>query len=51
MNLSLPQQFEAEAIKRSIDDTDDLDQLKSLARELADPVSYTHLTLPTTLVV
>ena len=36
MNLSLPQQFEAEAIKRSIDDTDDLDQLKALARELAD---------------
>ena len=36
MNLSLPQQFEAEAIKRSIDDTDDLAQLKALARELAD---------------
>ena len=36
MNLSLPQQFDAEAIKRSIDDTDDLDQLKALARELAD---------------
>ena len=36
MNLSLPQQFEAEAIKRSINDTDDLDQLKVLARELAD---------------
>ena len=36
MNLSLPQQFEAEAIKRSIDDTDDIDQLKALARELAD---------------
>jgi|GEM_PF-486162 len=36
MNLSLPQQFEAEAIKRSINDTNDLDQLKSLARELAD---------------
>ena len=36
MNLSLPQQFEAEAIKRSINETDDLDQLKALARELAD---------------
>jgi spore coat polysaccharide biosynthesis protein SpsF (cytidylyltransferase family) len=36
MNLSLPQQFEAEAIKRSIDDTEDFDQLKALARELAD---------------
>ena len=36
MNLSLPQQFEAEAIKRSINNTNDLDQLKALARELAD---------------
>ena len=36
MNVSLPQQFEAEAIKRSINQTDDLDQLKVLARELAD---------------
>ena len=36
MNLSLLQQFEAESIKRSIDDTDDLDTLKALARELAD---------------
>lgn len=36
MNLSLPQQFEAEALKRSIDDTDDLETLKALARELAD---------------
>ena len=36
MNLSLPQQFEAEAIKRSIDDTDDVDQLKALARGLAE---------------
>ena len=36
VNLSLPQQFEAESIKRSIDDTDDLDTLKALARELAD---------------
>ena len=36
MNMSLPQQFEAEAIKRSINDTNDLDQLKALARELAD---------------
>ena len=35
LNLSLPQQFEAEAIKRSINETDDLDQLKALARELA----------------
>ena len=36
MNLSLPQQFEAESIKRSIDETHDLDTLKDLARELAD---------------
>ena len=36
MNLSLTQRFEAEALKRSIDDTDDLDALKALARELAD---------------
>ena len=36
MNLSLPQQFQAESIKRSIDDTDDLETLKDLARELAD---------------
>ena len=36
LNLSLPQQFEAEAIKRSINETDDLDQLKALARELTD---------------
>jgi|TARA_Y200000002_G_C22364649_1_gene530501 hypothetical protein len=36
VKLSLPQQFEAESIKRSIDDTNDLDSLKSLARELAD---------------
>ena len=36
MKLSLPQQFEAESIKRSIDDTDDLDTLKALERELAD---------------
>jgi hypothetical protein len=36
VNLSLPQQFEAESIKRSIDDTDDLNTLKALARELAD---------------
>ena len=36
MNLSLTQQFEAESIKRSIDDTNDLDSLKALARELAD---------------
>ena len=36
MNLSLTQQFEAESIKRSIDDTHDLDTLKDLARELAD---------------
>ena len=36
MNLSLPQQFEAEAIKRSINETDDLDQLEALARELTD---------------
>ncbi|QNJ02859.1 hypothetical protein SynPROSU1_01256 [Synechococcus sp. PROS-U-1] len=36
MKLSLPQQFEAESIKRSIDDTNDLDSLKALARELAD---------------
>ena len=36
MSMSLPQQFEAEAIKRSINDTDDLDQLKALARDLAD---------------
>ncbi len=27
MNLSVPQQFEAEAIKRSINDTDALDHL------------------------
>ena len=36
VRLSLPLQFEAESIKRSIDDTDDLDSLKALARELAD---------------
>ena len=36
MNLSLTQRFEAESIKRSIDDMDDLDTLKALARELAD---------------
>ena len=36
MDLSLPQQFEAESIKRSIDDTNDLETLKTLARELAD---------------
>ena len=36
MNPTLTQQFEAETIKRSIDDTDDLDTLKALARELAD---------------
>ena len=36
MNLSLPQQFEAESIKRSIDEMHDLDTLKDLARELAD---------------
>ena len=36
MNLSLPQQFEAESIKRSIDDTDDLDTLKAMAKNLAD---------------
>ena len=36
MNMNLPQQFEAEAIKRSINDTNDLEQLKAMARELAD---------------
>ncbi|AII49785.1 hypothetical protein KR52_11625 [Synechococcus sp. KORDI-52] len=36
MDLSLPQQFEAETIKRSIEDADDLNTLKALARELAD---------------
>ncbi len=36
MQLSLPQQFEAESIKRSINETDDLDALKEMARELAD---------------
>ena len=36
MQLSLTQQFEAESIKRSINETDDLDALKEMARELAD---------------
>ena len=36
VRLSLPLQFEAESIKRSIDDADDLDTLKDLARQLAD---------------
>ena len=36
MQLSLPQQFEAESIKRSINETDDLDALKQMARDLAD---------------
>lgn len=36
MQLSLPQQFEAESIKRSINETDDLDALKEMARDLAD---------------
>jgi len=36
VQLSLPQQFEAESIKRSINETDDLDALKQMARDLAD---------------
>ena len=36
MQLSLPQQFEAESIKRSINETEDLDALKQMARDLAD---------------
>ena len=36
MQLSLSQQFEVESIKRSIDETSDFEQLKGLARDLAD---------------
>ena len=36
MQLSLSQQFEVESIKRSIDEANDFEQLKGLARDLAD---------------
>ena len=36
MQLSLSQKFEAESLKRLIDATDNVQELRSLARELAD---------------
>lgn len=36
MHLSLAQKFEAESIKRTIDEARDLEQLRTLARDLAD---------------
>lgn len=36
MHLSLAQKFEAESIKRTIDEASDLEQLRTLARDLAD---------------
>ena len=36
MHLSLSQKFEAESIKRTIDEASDLEQLRILARDLAD---------------
>lgn len=36
MHLSLTQKFEAESIKRTIDEATDLEQLRVLARDLAD---------------
>ena len=36
MHLSLAQKFEAESIKRTIDEAKDLEQLRILARDLAD---------------
>ncbi|CAK23273.1 MAG: hypothetical protein ACPG3W_11050 [Synechococcus sp.] len=36
MQLSLSQKFEVESLKRTIDATDNVQELRSLARELAD---------------
>ena len=43
----LEQSFEVERWTRFIQDCQDLEQLRETALALVQPVSYTHLTLPT----